>query len=150
MFSFDPVTVKLPCEPVAPGAMVMNVISGMFEVIDHWDGFGLAANQVGFTKQIIVINCSGFRAAVVNPKIVKLWGGLHSMNETCLSDRGRRCWLARHKRCTVTGLDANAQPVTYKARGLLARVFQHEIDHMSGITIFDRKRLGIQAAIKGS
>ena len=126
---------------------VSDIISGMFGVVDREDapGLGLAANQVGYTKQIIVINCSGFRAAIINPKIERLWGGTATSSEGCLSAPGKRVRLTRFKRANVTGLDENMEPVSYKTKGITARVIQHEIDHMTGITIFDRKRLGLFA-----
>ena len=148
MLEFNSETVKLPCEPIdtkAAGQMasVRDWAVGMFEIIDKQKGLGLAANQVGRNVQLIVVSCGGFRAAIINPKIERAWGGLHTMAETCLSSPGLPVRLVRHKRVRVTGFDMAGKPITQKAKGILARVFQHEIDHMEGITIQDRFRLGV-------
>lgn len=144
MLKFDAETVKLPCAPVTSfSAGVAHIAATMFELVDHHQGLGLAANQVGLNKQIIVINCSGFRVAIVNPKIMRAWGGLTTMTETCLSAPGLQVRLTRYKRVKVAGFDVDGVAVLYTGRGIVARVFQHEIDHMAGITIQDRKRLGV-------
>ena len=145
MYEFDSETLKQTCNPVDPDEDVSEIVQGMFEIIDTQNGLGLAANQVGHVKQIIVVKCGEFREVIINPKIQRKWGGLDIGTESCLSMPNIFVKLKRFKRVDVSGLDENRKPVTYKTKGLLARVMQHEIDHMTGITIFDRKKIGVFA-----
>ncbi len=145
MLKFNSETVKLPCDIV----LVADIQSwrglalDMLALVDKHKGFGLAANQVGHNIQLIVITCGGVRWTMFNPEIERAWGGLATMTETCLSAPGQQVRLVRHKRVRVSGFNIDGEPVIIKARGILARVYQHEIDHMAGITIQDRKRLGV-------
>lgn len=147
MLKFNSETVKLPCEAVWPDDIatlhLAEFVTNMMALVVKLKGYGLAANQVGLTKQIIVINCDNFREAIINPKIKRAWGGTAMAAETCLSLPGQSVRLPRFKRVTVTGQDIVFNDVEIKAKGILARVLQHEIDHMLGVTIFDRKLLGL-------
>jgi peptide deformylase len=147
---FDPVAVKLPCDPVPLDRIPSFawLAQAMLDLVKEKDGLGLAANQVGFNIQLILVHHPARQAAIFNPKITRLWGGLDTKPEGCLSAPGKVLKLVRHRRCDVTGFDCEGGAIAFKARGLLARVFQHEIDHMTGITIFDRFRLGTAKAVR--
>jgi peptide deformylase len=117
-----------------------RLIGDMIETMKVSDGVGLAATQVGVPKRVIVFNPSaeGWRAdALINPVIIKKRGN-ESKEEGCLSLPGVNGLVRRCTYLVVEGLDIKGKPVCYEAKGLLARIFQHEIDHLDGILFIDR------------
>ncbi|MCF7907039.1 peptide deformylase [Patescibacteria group bacterium] len=112
------------------------------------DGVGLAAPQVGFNQQVIVINLSligedqglsprGF-LCLVNPRIIKKSAQKKKGAEGCLSLPGTSVKVKRAVEVEVKGWSlANNEKITIKARDFLARVLQHEIDHLKGVLIID-------------
>ena len=117
-----------------------GLIEDMVETMKLSEGVGLAATQVGISKRIIVYNpsCDEWRAdALINPVIVKKRGS-EKKEEGCLSLPGINGLVRRSTYIQVEGLDIKGKPVCFEARGLLARIFQHEIDHLDGILFIDR------------
>ncbi len=101
-------------------------------------GIGLAANQVGATKRVFIMNCNGVKQEFINPVITKESknGILHE--EQCLSCPGLTVKVLRKKQITVVAQDQNLKTIKRKFRGLTAVVVQHEIDHLNGITLRDK------------
>jgi len=131
-----------------------RLIEDMIETMKTSDGVGLAANQVGVSKRIIVFNpsCEEWRAdTLINPVILKKRGS-EKKEEGCLSLPGINGLVRRSTYLMVEGMDIRGKPVCFEARGLLARVFQHEIDHLDGILFIDRlnpiKRLMAKRRLK--
>ena len=117
-----------------------RLIEDMIETMKSSEGVGLAATQVGVSKRIIVFNpsCDEWRAdALINPVIVKKRGG-EKKEEGCLSLPGINGPVRRSTYLLVEGLDIKWKPACFEARGLLARILQHEIDHLDGILFIDR------------
>jgi peptide deformylase len=116
---------------------IRTLITDMFTTMEHHKGIGLAAPQIGVPLAIFVIDVNGNRFSGVNPEIVKTDGAAEGV-EGCLSYLGFGHTLNRAH--TVVVKYRNAQGVKKRIRvsGMIARVFQHEIDHLSGITILDR------------
>src|SRR5205085_16771 len=110
-------------------------------------GIGLAATQVGASSRIFVVDLSIGRTAselivFVNPEFVER-DGMQLEEEGCLSVPGFNATVARPQRAVVKGLDRNGQERTVEGTGLLARAFQHEMDHLDGTVFVDRLR-GLQ------
>lgn len=131
-----------------------RLVEDMIETMKVSDGVGLAANQVGILKRIFVFNPSteGWRAdALINPVILKR-RGCEGKEEGCLSLPGVNGVVRRSTYLVVEGLDIKGKPVCYEAKGLLARVFQHEMDHLDGIVFIDRlnpiKRMMAKRSLK--
>ena len=120
---------------VAKGDDVIQIIGQMLNLAQKNKGIGLAANQVGITKRIIVLNTKNHQIGIVNPVISKKWPHRAKSQEGCLSYPGLFVRKNRHKRITVTGFNAYWEPIEIKAKGIDAIVLQHEIDHLNGITI---------------
>ena len=117
-----------------------GLIEDMVETMKLSEGVGLAATQVGISKRIIVYNpsCDEWRAdALINPVIVKKRGS-EKKEEGCLSLPGINGLVCRSTYIQVEGLDIKGKPVCFEAKGLLARIFQHEIDNLDGILFIDR------------
>jgi len=107
------------------------------------EGVGLSANQIGLDMKLFVAEVpseEGRRKfyAMVNPEIIKVGEELNVAEEGCLSIPGMYGPVERKEKITVSGFDLNGKKIKIKAWGFLARVFQHEIDHLNGILISDR------------
>jgi len=100
-------------------------------------GVGLAANQVGIDLQLLVIEFDNKVYQLVNPEIAKK-EGIIFFTEGCLSFPGLELTLMRSKKVSVNALDRNANPANLELEGPLAVIFQHEIDHINGITFYQR------------
>lgn len=104
------------------------------------DGVGLAAPQIGKNIRVFTVNTKNGAIAIINPRIVKRsvlkeWG-----EEGCLSVPGTYGEVKRHKRIEVEYLDENGKTSKTEASGLLARIFQHENDHLDGILFTDKAK----------
>lgn len=117
-----------------------ELVKDMIETMKVADGVGLAANQVGASKSIFVFNPSPdeWRAdALINPIIIKR-RGREKAEEGCLSLPDISEKVSRFSYILVKGLDINGRPYQFEANGLLARIIQHEIDHLNGVLLIDR------------
>ncbi len=123
---------------------VVRLIDDMIETMYAAPGIGLAAPQVGVPLRIFVVDLSVGREAdglltFVNPEFVER-EGLQLEEEGCLSVPGFNATVVRPLRAIVKGLDRNGEPVQTEGNGLLARAFQHEMDHLDGTIFVDRLR----------
>lgn len=100
-------------------------------------GIGLAAPQVGVPQQLIVLDIGDGLITLINPEIV-IVEGTATMEEGCLCLPKLMVDVERYDAVQVKGTDLKGNPAAYDAEGLLARVFQHEIDHLSGTLIIDK------------
>lgn len=117
-----------------------QLIKDMIETMKAAQGVGLAANQVGVSKRIFVFNPSAqeWKAdALINPVIIKRRGSERE-EEGCLSLPGVSKKVRRFNYVLVEGLDIKGRPYKFEAKGLLARIVQHEIDHLNGLLFLDR------------
>jgi len=101
------------------------------------DGVGLAAPQVGKNIRLIVINTKDEILAMINPKISKKSWQKEIGDEGCLSVPDFFGPVKRHKKINISYLDKNNKKIKMTAEGLLARVIQHEVDHLNGILFID-------------
>ena len=110
----------------------------MLDTMRENDGVGLAANQVGRLKRVLVASVEDEDYVVVNPVLSEVSETTEPGQEGCLSIPGINVEVERANAVTVTGQDASGEPVRLEARDMLARVFQHEVDHLDGVLILDR------------
>jgi len=134
----DPVLRRraLPVDQVTPElrTMIANMIDTMYDEV----GIGLAAPQVGIALRLIVLADEEGRGvqALLNPAIIEQ-GGEITGEEGCLSIPGVFAPVARAAWVKVEARDVDGKPVAITARGLRARVLQHEIDHLDGVLFID-------------
>jgi peptide deformylase len=110
----------------------------MMRVMREAEGVGLAANQIGRLKRIFVAVHEDEQYAIVNPVIEVRSETTEKDLEGCLSIPETRVEVERPTSVTVSGQDPSGEPVRVEAEGLLARIFQHEMDHLDGVLILDR------------
>jgi len=122
-------------EPVADPAApeIRRLIADMAETMQDAGGIGLAAPQVHVPLRLFVWRGPNGASALLNPELEPLGEEEESAWEGCLSIPGLRGCVTRPKRIRFLGLDAEGRPVEGEAEGLLARVMQHETDHLDGI-----------------
>lgn len=113
----------------------------MFDTMYGEDGVGLAGPQVGVSRRVIVVDPreQGIEAlALVNPRITSAAEETDRAEEGCLSIPGLRELVDRSVSVVVEALDLEGEPVRIEAEGLLARILQHEVDHLDGVLFLDR------------
>jgi peptide deformylase len=115
----------------------------MYEV----SGVGLAAVQVGVSEALFVADAGSGLYKLINPKILKQEGA-EMLEEGCLSLPGIGVSVKRAQKIILQALDENGRPVQIEAEDLLARVFQHEIDHLNGMLILDHAPMALRAKIE--
>jgi len=134
-----------PAQPVdALTSDVDRLVDDLIETMYAAPGIGLAATQVGVPLRIFVVDLSVGRDAsglvvLINPTILER-DGTQLEEEGCLSLPGFNATVVRPARLVVRGLDREGQERQHEASGLLARAFQHEIDHLDGTLFVDRLR----------
>lgn len=117
---------------------VQKLLTDMADTMYDADGVGLAAPQVGILKRLIVVDVGDDNGLIelINPEIIES-NGEQLGSEGCLSIPGLNGQVRRALEVTVKGLDRNGEEVVITGRDLLARAFQHEIDHLNGVLFTD-------------
>jgi peptide deformylase len=135
----DPILRKRSKEVREINEEILTLLDDMLDTMEDYNGIGLAAPQVGVLKRIIVVKIAeeGEAIQLINPKIIKEKGQEKDV-EGCLSIPGVYGEVTRAKEVVVEGLDREGKKRKFMASGLLARVFQHEIDHLNGILFTDK------------
>ncbi|GAA3118080.1 peptide deformylase [Planomonospora alba] len=140
----DPV-LRTPAEPVVDfDRDLRRLVDEMFTAMYAAQGVGLAGPQIGVSKRIFVYDCSNRKGHVINPELTVDDDAEVLDEEGCLSVPSRETGKPLYARTpraagvTVTGVDRLGRPVRVKARGMLARCFQHETDHLNGTLYVDR------------
>jgi peptide deformylase len=110
----------------------------MLATMHEREGVGLAANQVGRLKRILVAAMEDEEFVLVNPTVEEAAETTGKELEGCLSIPGIQVEVERPTAVIISGQDASGAPLRIEASGLLARIFQHEIDHLDGVLILDR------------
>lgn len=123
-------------------AHIQHLIDDMIETMHALRGLGLAANQVGISKRLSVIDTSIREEerpiiVLINPVIIEKEGMIEA-EEGCLSIPGYMTTIKRAERVYVRGLNREGKTIEIEGIGLLARALQHEIDHLDGLLFIDR------------
>jgi peptide deformylase len=135
------------------GSKLHELLDDMLETMLNGEGIGLAAPQVNVSQQVIIVRLPDDEESVeqfgdqagrlyeaVNPKIIRASYEMVDGIEGCLSIPGFLGTVLRHKMIIVRAQDRDGDIIRIKAHGWLARVFQHEIDHLQGVLFIDRAK----------
>lgn len=147
-------------EPLTPDFPDLKTLVGnMFETMYSSEGVGLAAPQIGKNIRLVVIDadivsdsfpeCKGWKKALINPEITILDGETVSRGEGCLSLPGLSEDVKRIEHIRLKWLDEDFRPYEQEISGFLARIVQHECDHLEGKLYIDHISLLRKQMIKG-
>lgn len=135
-------TEKVELKDIKNGSL-KELVLDMKKTMKKNGGIGLAANQINKDLSIFVIDEKlaeekGVPEVYLNPEIAEHSKDQDEMEEGCLSIPNYSVQIRRSKKIKIKALDENGKKIKLKARGFLARILQHEIDHLSGLVIKDR------------
>ena len=127
------------CLPVADSDDISSITETMLDEVIKSKGCGIAAPQIGVNKRIIWVCCSAFTGFVINPTILKFSGNLKKSREGCLSLKGHKLVnVTRDRKINIVGFDIDGESLDIEAKNQSAFVFQHDVDHLNGITLLDK------------
>ena len=142
IYTYPAPILRVKTEPVKNiDEEIQRLVDRMAQTMYAAPGIGLAANQVGERKRVLIYDLSPSDAGrslsvIINPEIVLGEGDL-VQEEACLSVIDFSAEVSRKAQVKVRGVDLDGHPVDIEAEGLLARCLQHEIDHLNGILFID-------------
>ena len=162
----DPVLKKVGVEINKDYPAFFDLLENMFDTMYNAFGVGLAAPQIGLSIRLFIVDTTpfsededlteseqkalnGFKRVFINAKIIKEEGDEWAFNEGCLSIPDVREDVFRKPQITVEYLDENFEPHTHVFDGLIARVIQHEYDHIEGVLFTDKLSALKKRLIKG-
>lgn len=144
-----------PTKTVEDFSYIQALAKHMLDIMERTNGVGLSANQIGLDLRMFVMRAPptdtdvGGPRIVVNPDIVNVSDATSLYEEGCLSFPGLYFWVSRPTDVTVEYQDQQGAPVQTTLTGWPSRIFQHEYDHMAGITFQDHaSRLKLERAEK--
>ncbi len=138
-------TLRKVAEPVKKDELTQEFLQDMIDTMYERDGVGLAAPQVNISKRIFTYFDGEESHVVINPKIVAVSERKDTDIEGCLSLLDLQAMVPRHDKVIVEYRDSDWTPRRVTLRGLMAVVFQHEIDHLNGVLYIDRADLSTLA-----
>jgi len=134
----DPVLKSKAAAVTEINGKVARLVDDMFLTLHESDsGLALAAPQIGVQKQIVVWDIDDEQRTIINPQIVES-DGEWVYSEGCLSIPELYVDILRPNRVLVRGLDIDGNEIEFEVNELMGRMFQHEIDHLNGVLMFDR------------
>ena len=117
---------------------VRSLVARMRKIMEEANGIGLAANQIGLSERMFVAQWDDKFYAIFNPKLSKPSKEKEEIEEGCLSIPGKFGVVKRPASVLLTGQSSTGKSVKIKAWDMLARIFQHEVDHLDGKLYVDR------------
>ena len=116
---------------------LVRLTDAMLDIMYEAPGIGLAAPQIGVQKQLFVYDIGDGAEVLINPVVVES-AGEWVYEEGCLSIPGLYVEMVRPKEILLKGINIDGEEVSVEADELLARLFQHELDHLNGVLMFER------------
>jgi peptide deformylase len=117
---------------------ITDIVKDMIDTMEEEGGVGLAAPQIGITKRIIIVRYGDKIETFINPEVEVIDDNIIESDEGCLSIYSIQGFTVnRYRKVKVRAINIKGKPVEVTAEGLLARIFQHEIDHLNGKMYID-------------
>lgn len=147
IFAIGNPVLRQKAKDIEPGyAGLDELIEDMFETMEESNGIGLAAPQIGLPIRLFVVDATpleeaepaDFKEVFINAHILEEWDNKWDYEEGCLSIPTVRADVSRHKKLKIEYLDRNFEPRVAEFDGIVARIIQHEYDHIEGILFTDR------------
>lgn len=133
----DPVLATVADDVENIDGKLVRLSQSMLQAMYSAPGLGLAAPQIGVQKKIFVYDIDGEPVTLINPRITES-SGEWVYDEGCLSIPGLYVEMLRPKQVLLEAIDLGGNEIKIEADELLARLFQHELDHLNGVLMFDR------------
>lgn len=135
-------TLKLTLKPMPLTNLQYNwdLVRKLHNTMTEEGGIGLAANQVGLRDRCFVMQINDQSWNCFNPEVLEFRNDLIEFEEGCLSFKGEQCIIKRPNTIIVRYYDADQSQHVEELTGLASRCFQHELDHLNGITMWDRHK----------
>lgn len=133
----DPVLTSVAEKVENIDGKIIRLTQAMLQAMYKAPGLGLAAPQIGVQKQIFVYDIDEEPITLINPRIVESRGEW-VYDEGCLSIPGLYVEMVRPKEVLLEAVDLEGNTIQIEADELLARLFQHELDHLNGVLMFER------------
>jgi peptide deformylase len=133
----DPVLKSTALEIQKIDDKLVRLTDEMFDIMYDAPGIGLAAPQIGVQKKLFVYDIGDGADVLINPEIIES-SGEWVYEEGCLSIPGLYVEMVRPKEVLLKGINLDGEEITVEADELLSRLFQHELDHLNGVLMFDR------------
>ncbi len=143
----SPTDVRLhkPCGKIPEiNAELESIVKDMFQIAKEFKGLGLAAPQIGLEQRFFIINHGGQKIVCINPQIIEFSEQVIILEEGCLTYPDQYVNITRPKDVKVTYTDLKGKKVKTRFHEMKSRVFQHEFDHLCGITFYDRAQSEIK------
>ena len=134
----NPILRKKATEVKELSEEIKKLAGDMIEIMIESQGIGLAAPQIGESKRIIVVQMEKGPQVFINPKIIAKSKEKELMEEGCLCFPKLFLEIKRAKKVQIEAVTIAGEKVRIEAEGLLAHIFQHEVDHLDGILFIDR------------
>ena len=134
----NPIALSAVSEELVEGEEIIHIIDDLIDTAaqDYEGTSGLAAIQIGYPKRIFVLKLNGRFIPILNPVITKRFGGQVTKPERCLSVPDKTVKVKRYKRVKLQFNDyRDGKRIEFSFKGFTARVIQHEMDHLNGVTI---------------
>ena len=133
-------TLKIKCKPVDFKNRWINedLVLRLTQTMRQQKGIGLASNQIGERVRLFIMEIDGHLWSCFNPEVLDHNNDLVDFDEGCLSFPGESCIIKRPNTIHVRYYDIDGIEILESLTGLAARCFQHELDHLNGITMHDR------------
>lgn len=152
---YPDVTLRKRCRPYRESEMAQALETArlMLEVMYARRGIGLAGPQVGIRRRLFVLDVSEEKdvpVILINPRLASTDGRIIEAEEGCLSFPGLYAPVSRHAHAVVEYMGADGEAHTLEGEGFLARVVQHETDHLDGILFIDRVGPAWQAKLRSA
>jgi peptide deformylase len=122
------------------GIDLSGLIDDMFEINQKFSGVGLAAPQIGQNINLFLIDYKNFKKVFINPKLTQISDEKITMEESCLSIPNYNIPIERYNSIRIDYYNKKFELISEYYRGFVARIIQHEFDHLNGILISDRKK----------
>jgi len=140
----DPV-LRSACDPIRVGdPRAAQLVEDLLETVQLPGRAGLAANQIGVSMRAFSYNVDDVVGYIINPVLAEVRGEVELVDEGCLSVPGERFELLRSQKAILRAVDLQQRPFEIVAEGWLARIFQHEYDHLDGVLYVDRLETGLR------
>jgi len=136
VYTYKDEVLRKKCEDIPVNENIRNLLNDLIMTMRKEGGIGIAAPQIGVTKNMFIVDEHGIQV-FINPKMIREYGNEWRFKEGCLSIPNRTALVSRKPNITIEYYDQHWKKHKQSFSGILARVIQHEYDHLNGVLYID-------------